>query len=222
MIGLAIKKNTFSKRCSRLLLVTLFLSGGAWAVDFKGIELGTYLNFVHESRVFGTLDCNPMQLDRDAYQGYLEELQQVIPSAREVCTGSTSIAAIPAEATVVFGAFRRVLRLTFQFAGEDYSQVLTAMMEKWGEGVEEVRDEHDKSVWWPSTSRRTLTHPTPRTISYWSDWPSTRCPLQRRLGIFKSRRRVIATLGLSQAYPSLSRLSPSVARTAASNLGVGI
>jgi hypothetical protein len=208
MIGLAIKKNTFSKRCSRLLLVTLFLSGGAWAVDFKGIELGTYLNFVHESRVFGTLDCNPMQLDRDAYQGYLEELQQVIPSAREVCTGSTSIAAIPAEATVVFGAFRRVLRLTFQFAGEDYSQVLTAMMEKWGEGVEEVRDEHDKSVWW--------------TISYWSDWPSTRCPLQRRLGIFKSRRRVIATLGLSQAYPSLSRLSPSVARTAASNLGVGI
>ena len=148
MIGLAIKKNTFSKRCSRLLLVSLFLSGGAWAVDFKGIELGTYLNFVHESRVFGTLDCNPMQLDRDAYQGYLEELKQVIPSAREVCTGSTSIAAIPAEATVVFGSFRRVLRLTFQFAGEAYSQVLTAMMEKWGEGVEEVRDEHDKSVWW--------------------------------------------------------------------------
>jgi hypothetical protein len=41
-----------------------------------------------------------------------------------------------------------VLRLTIQFAGEDYSQVLTAMTEKWGEGVEEVREEHDKSVWW--------------------------------------------------------------------------
>ena len=164
MIGLAIKKNTFSKRCSRLLLVTLFLSGGAWAVDFKGIELGTYLNFVHESRVFGTLDCNPMQLDRDAYQGYLEELKQVIPSAREVCTGSTSIAAIPAEATVVFGSFRRVLRLTFQFAGEDYSQVLTAMMEKWGEGIEEVRDENDKSVWWDFDDGISVSvHLTPNT-----------------------------------------------------------
>ena len=148
MIG--INKDTYLNHCSRLLplLVALFLSGGAWAVDFKGVELGQYLLLGAERSAFGRLDCNPMQLDRDAYQGYLEELQQVIPSAREVCTGSTSIAAIPAEATVVFGAFRRVLRLTFQFAGEDYSQVLTAMMEKWGEGVEEVRDEHDKSVWW--------------------------------------------------------------------------
>jgi hypothetical protein len=89
-----------------------------------------------------------MQLDPDAYQGYLQELRQVIPGARKVCTGATSIAAIPADATVVLGASRRVLRLTFQFAAEDYSQVLTAMMEKWGEGVEEVRDENDKSVWW--------------------------------------------------------------------------
>ena len=130
------------------LLVTLLLSGGAWAVDFKGVELGDPLWISEERSVFGTLDCNSMQLDPQAYQDYLQELQQVIPGVRKVCTGATSIATIPAEATVVLGASRRVLRLTFQFAGEDYSQVLTAMMEKWGEGVEEVRDEHDKSVWW--------------------------------------------------------------------------
>jgi len=150
MNGLAIKKNTYLKHCSRLLplLAALFLSGGAWAVDFKGVKLGDPLFIWVEQSVFGTLDCNPMQLDPDAYQGYLQELRQVIPGARKVCTGATSIAAIPADATVVLGASRRVLRLTFQFAAEDYSQVLTAMMEKWGAGVEEVRDENDKSVWW--------------------------------------------------------------------------
>jgi len=148
MIGLAIKKNTYLKHCSLLLLAALFLSGGAWAVDFKGVKLGDPLFPYEERSVFGTLDCNPMQLDPDAYQGYLQELRQVIPGTRKVCTGATSIAAVPAEATVVLGELRRVLRLTFQFAAEDYSQVLTAMMEKWGEGVEEVRDENDKSVWW--------------------------------------------------------------------------
>lgn len=150
MIGLAIKKNTYLKHCSLLLplLAALFLSGGAWAVDFKGVKLGDPLFPYKERSVFGTLDCNPMQLDPDAYQGYLQELRQVIPGTRKVCTGATSIAAVPAEATVVLGELRRVLRLTFQFAAEDYSQVLTAMMEKWGEGVEEVRDENDKSVWW--------------------------------------------------------------------------
>jgi hypothetical protein len=150
MNGLAIKKNTYLKHCSRLLplLAALFLSGGAWAVDFKGIELGKTLWAPTEQSVFGRLDCNPMQLDPNAYQGYLQELQQVIPGARKVCTGATSIAAIPADATVVLGASRRVLRLTFQFAAEDYSQVLTAMIEKWGKGIEEVRDENDKSVWW--------------------------------------------------------------------------
>ena len=150
MISLAIKNNTCLKHCSRLLplLVTLLLSGGAWAVDFKGVKLGDPLWMSVERSVFGTLDCNPMQLDPDAYQGYLQELQQIMPGARKVCTGATSIAAVPAEATVVLGELRRVLRLTFQFAAEDYSQVLTAMMEKWGEGVEEVRDENDKSVWW--------------------------------------------------------------------------
>jgi hypothetical protein len=150
MIGLAIKKNACLKQCSRLLplFVTLLLSGGAWAVDFKGVKLGDPLFTWVEQSVFGTLDCNSMQLDPDAYQGYLQELRQVIPGTRKVCTGATSIAAVPAEATVVLGELRRVLRLTFQFAAEDYSQVLTAMMEKWGEGVEEVRDENDKSVWW--------------------------------------------------------------------------
>jgi hypothetical protein len=150
MNGLAIKKNTYLKHCSRLLplLVTLFLSGGAWAVDFKGVKLGGPLFISVEQSVFGALDCNPMQLDPDEYQRYLQELQQIIPGARKICTGATSIAAIPAEATVVLGASRRVLRLTFQFAAENYPQVLTAMMEKWGEGVEEVREENDKSVWW--------------------------------------------------------------------------
>jgi hypothetical protein len=150
MTGLASKKESHSQRRSRLLplLLTLLLSGGAWAVDFKGVELGDSLWISVERSVFGTLDCNPMQLDAAAYQDYLRELQQDIPGVRKVCTGSTSIATIPAEATVVLGASRRVLRLTFQFAGEDYPQVLTAMMEKWGEGVEEVRDENDKSMWW--------------------------------------------------------------------------
>jgi hypothetical protein len=150
MIELVIRMEAHSRRYFRLmpLLVGLLLSGEAWAVDFKGVKLGDPLWVSTERSVFGTLDCNPMRLDPDAYQGYLQELQQVVPGARKVCTGATSIAAIPAEATVVLGASRRVLRLTFQFAGEDYSQVLTAMMEKWGAGIEEVRDEHDKSVWW--------------------------------------------------------------------------
>ena len=130
------------------LLLGLLLSGGAWAVDFKGVKLGDPLWISAERSVFGTLDCNPLRLDAQAYQEYLQELQQELPGARKVCTGSTSVAAIPAEATVVLGTSRRVLRLTFQFAGGDYSQVLTAMMEKWGEGAEEVRDEDDKSVWW--------------------------------------------------------------------------
>jgi hypothetical protein len=126
MIGLAINKNTYLNHCSRLLplLITLFLSGGAWAVDFKGVELGQHLRLGAERSAFGRLDCNPMQLDPVAYQGYLQEMQQVMPGARKVCTSATSIAAVPAEATVVLGASRRVLRLTIQFAGEDYSQVL--------------------------------------------------------------------------------------------------
>ena len=131
-----------------LLLVALFPAAGASAVDFKGIELGVPLWLTEERSVFGALDCNPMQLEQGAYQDYLLELQQVVPGVRKVCTGSTSIAAVPADVTVLLGTSRTVLRLTFQFAGEDYLQVLTAMTNKWGEGIEEVREEHDKSVWW--------------------------------------------------------------------------
>ena len=89
-----------------------------------------------------------MKLGPDAYQHYLNELQQVAPGVRKVCNGSASIAAVPADVTVVLGNSRRVLRLTFQFAGEDYLQVFTAMMDKWGDGIVEIRDEHDKSAWW--------------------------------------------------------------------------
>lgn len=131
-----------------LALATLFLSGAAAAVDFKGIEMGQTLWGTEELSVFGVLDCNPMQLDPDEYQSYIQELQQVIPGGRKVCTGATSIATIPADATVVLGAARRVLRMTFQFAAENYAQVLNAMTEKWGEGLVEVHAEDDESVWW--------------------------------------------------------------------------
>jgi hypothetical protein len=75
-------------------------------------------------------------------------MQYVVPGVRQVCSGSTSIATIPADATVLLGASRRVLRLTFQFTGDEYRRVLNAMTTKWGEGVPEVREEHDESVWW--------------------------------------------------------------------------
>jgi hypothetical protein len=145
-------------------LAALLLSAGAWAVDFKGIELGDPLWITEERSVFGTLDCNPMQMDAAAYQAYLQEVQQDIPGARKVCIGSTSIATVAANATVILGGSRRVLRLTFQFAGADYPQVLTAMMDKWGEGVAEVRDEHDESVWWDFEDGTTVSvHLMPET-----------------------------------------------------------
>jgi hypothetical protein len=134
--------------CVLPILLTLFLPGAASALDFKGVELGDPLQISVERSVFGKLDCNPMKLEPDAYQDYLYELRQVDPGVRKVCNGSTSIAAVPAEVTVVFGSSRRVLRLTFQFAGEKYSQIFTAMMDKWGEGVTEERDPYDKSAWW--------------------------------------------------------------------------
>lgn len=150
MTRLAIKNEFHTQRRSRVLslLLILFLSGGASAADFKGVELGDPLRISTERSVFGALDCNPMKLEPEEYQNYLHELQQVNPGVRKVCKGSTSIAAVPADVTVVLGNSRRVLRLTFQFAGEDYSQVFTAMMDKWGEGVTEDRDEYDKSTWW--------------------------------------------------------------------------
>lgn len=150
MNGFAIEGKKPKWRGARLLALfaTLYLPAGAGAVDFKGIELGNPLSMTEERAIFGPLDCNPMQLDPNEYQNYLLELQHVVPGARKVCTGSTSIAAVQSSVTIVLGPSRRVLRLTFQFPGEDYPQVVTAMTNKWGEGDEEIRDEHDESVWW--------------------------------------------------------------------------
>ena len=124
------------------------MSSEAKALDFKGIKLGSHLMVAAERSAFGTLDCNPMQMETNEYQIYLQEMQSVVPGVRKVCVANTSIATVPADVTVVFGSYRRVLRLTFQFAGENYSRVTEAMTSKWGEGVVEVRDQFDESVWW--------------------------------------------------------------------------
>ena len=126
----------------------IILSSEVRALDFKGIELGQPLWLADERTVFGTLDCNPMQMEANEYQVYLQEMQSVLPGVRKVCVANTSIATVPADVTVVLGPSRRVLRLTFQFAGENYSRVTDAMTSKWGEGVPEVRDQFDESVWW--------------------------------------------------------------------------
>ena len=126
----------------------IIMSSEAMALDFKGIELGQPLWMSEERSVFGTLDCNPMQMEPNEYQVYLQEMQSDVPSVRKVCVANTSIATVPADVTVVLGPSRRVLRLTFEFAGENYSQVAEAMTSKWGKGVVEVRDRFDESVWW--------------------------------------------------------------------------
>jgi hypothetical protein len=130
------------------LIVVLMLSTEARALEFKGIELGKQLWSSVGRSVFGELDCNPMQLGADEYEVYLEELQFSLPGVRKVCIATTSIAAVPADVTVALGSSQRVLRLTFQFAGEDYIQVIDAMSSKWGEGEAEVRGQFDESVWW--------------------------------------------------------------------------
>lgn len=124
------------------------LSGDALAADFKGIELGQPLRLTQEKFVFGTLDCNPNQLSPDQYQGFVQELQAVVPGVRRVCTGSTSIAAVAADVTVLLGASRRVLRMTFAFDGRHFSQVQDAISQKWGDGIEDSPDEPDSVVWW--------------------------------------------------------------------------
>ncbi len=129
-------------------LLAPLLSGAAPAVDFKGIRIGQTLGMAEDRAVFETLDCNPMQMSPEEHQIYLREMQRVMPGVRAVCAGVTSIATVPAEVTVLLGSYRRVLRMTFQFRSEDYPQVLDAMTVKWGEGVAEVYDEYDKSVWW--------------------------------------------------------------------------
>jgi hypothetical protein len=126
----------------------IIMSAEAKALDFKGIELGSHLGISTERSVFGTLDCNPMQMETDEYQIYLQEMRSVMPDVQQICVTNTSIATVPADVTIVFGSYRRVLRLTFQFAGENYSRVTEAMTSKWGEGIVEVRDQFDESVWW--------------------------------------------------------------------------
>jgi hypothetical protein len=126
----------------------IIMSSEAKALDFKGIELGEPLWISEERSIFGTLDCNPMQMEPNEYQFYLQEMQAIVPGVRKVCVANTSIATVPADVTVLLGPSRQVLRLTFQFAGENYSRVTEAMTSKWGEGVPEVRDQFDESVWW--------------------------------------------------------------------------
>jgi hypothetical protein len=130
------------------LIVVMIMSTEARALDFKGIELGKQLWTLQERSVFGVMDCNPMQLDADEYEVYLQELQFDLPGVRKECVATISIATVPADVTVALDSYRRVLRLTFQFAGQDYTQVIDAMTSKWGEGLVEVRDQFDESVWW--------------------------------------------------------------------------
>lgn len=130
------------------LIVVMILSTEARALEFKGIELGKQLWTSVGRSVFGELDCNPMQLGADEYAVYLQELRFDLPGVRKVCVATTSIATVPADVTVALGSYRRVLRLTFQFAGQDYTQVVDAMSSKWGEGEAEVRGQFDESVWW--------------------------------------------------------------------------
>ena len=126
----------------------MFVTAEAMALDFKGIKLGEQLWTSEERSVFGTLDCNPMDLGADEYRDYVQEMQPIVPGVRKVCVATTSIATVPADVTVVLGSSRRVLRMTFQFAVESYTQIIQAMTEKWGEGDAEVRDQFDESVWW--------------------------------------------------------------------------
>ena len=136
------------RRCVLLAAAALLWSGGACAVDFKGVELGETLWASAERSVFGELNCNPLGLEPEDYRAYIREMRSVLPEAQRVCSGATSIATVPSDVTVVLGPSRRVLRLTFQFAGENYKRVVDAMTAKWGEGLVDTRDMNDESVWW--------------------------------------------------------------------------
>lgn len=120
----------------------------AFGLDFKGVELGNTLWASQERAVFGELDCNPFDFAPGEYQGYVLDLQTAVPGARRVCVATTSIATVPAEVTIILGPARRVMRLTFQFDGQEYDRVVEAMKAKWGEGLVDSRDEFDESVWW--------------------------------------------------------------------------
>lgn len=131
-----------------LAAAAILLSGSASAVDFKGVELGQTLWASTERSVFGKLDCNPLGMDPEEYQAYIREMRAVLPGAQSVCSATTSIATVPSDVTVVLGPSRRVLRMTFQFAGEHYERVVNAMVAKWGEGLIDTRDANDQSIWW--------------------------------------------------------------------------
>jgi hypothetical protein len=145
-----------------LLLLLAGASSLAYAVDFKGIELGKTLWASTERIVFGGLDCNPLKLGDEDYQNYVIEMQALVPGVQQVCVATTTIATVPADVTVLLGLSRRVLRLTFQFEEKNYPLVLKAMSEKWGEGVHEVRGEADESMWWDFSDGTTVAvHHTP-------------------------------------------------------------
>ena len=153
-------KAIFCRGAAIMLLAGFF--GTANAVDFKGVELGGTLWASTERLVFGDLDCNPLKLSEGDYQDYILEMQGFVPGVRQVCVAETSIATVPADATIMLGQSRRVLRLTFQFAGQSYPLVLKAMSDKWGEGVHEVRGEGDESMWWDFSDGSSVSlHHTP-------------------------------------------------------------
>jgi hypothetical protein len=139
-----------------MLVSILLVTTEAAAVDFKGIEIGEPMRRVDESAVFGQLECNPLQMNSDEDSQYVQDLQTNTPGVRQMCVASTSIATIPAEVTVLLGSSRRVLRLTFQFSGQEYPHILRAMTEKWGEAVREVYDNADESVWWVFNDGRSI------------------------------------------------------------------
>ena len=145
-----------------VLLLLAGASGLAYAVDFKGVVLGKPIWPPTQKVAFGVLDCNPLQLSEQDYQDYVLEMQALVPGVQQVCVGTTSIATVPADVTVLFGLSRRVLRLTFQFEGQHYPLVLKAMSDKWGEGLHEVRGEADESMWWDFSDGTSVSlHHTP-------------------------------------------------------------
>ena len=155
------RMRTFLCRAAVLLLLAS-ASGLAYAVDFKGIELGGTLWASTEKIVFGGLDCNPLKLSEEDYPDYILEMQALVPGVQKVCVATTSIATAPADVTVLLGLSRRVLRLTFQFEGQHYPLVLKAMSDKWGEGLHEVRGEADESMWWDFSDGSSVSvHHTP-------------------------------------------------------------
>lgn len=143
------ERNPAAPMIALILIVLMFVAAqNAFAVDFKGVEIGEKLMISEERTAFGRLDCNPMQLSATEYARFVADMQESMPGVRKVCAATTSIATVPAAVTVLLGPARRVLRLTFQFDSESYERVVDAMTLKFGEGIVETRDANDESVWW--------------------------------------------------------------------------